>query len=53
LALELASPIEEALLGLAIESMTPLEAMQTLAELRERARALRAGAHDRQERRLQ
>ncbi len=53
LALDLTSPIEEALLALAIESMTPLEALQTLADLRERARALRAGPADRSERRIQ
>ncbi|MGH2404116.1 MAG: MutS-related protein, partial [bacterium] len=53
LALELTSPIEEALLALAVESMTPLEALQTLADLRERARALRAGATAVREQRLQ
>ncbi len=53
LALELASPIEEALLTLAVESMTPLEALQTLADLRERARALRTGATPGREQRLQ
>jgi len=53
LALELTSPIEEALLGLAVESMTPLEALQTLAELRERARTLRAGGALMREQRLQ
>ncbi|MDR7520833.1 MAG: DNA mismatch repair protein MutS [Armatimonadota bacterium] len=53
LALDLTSPIEEALLGLAVESMTPLEALQTLADLRERARALRARPADRPERRVQ
>ena len=53
LALDLTSPLEEALVGLAIESMTPLEAMQTLAELRDRARGLRADAGSRRERRLQ
>ncbi len=53
LALELTSPIEEELLGLAVESMTPLEALQTLADLRERARALRARPADRSERRVQ
>lgn len=53
LELDLTSPIEEALLGLAVESMTPLEALQMLADLRERARALRLGAVNRRERRLQ
>lgn len=53
LALALASPIEEALLAMAIESMTPLEALQTLADLRERARALRLRSTERSERRLQ
>jgi DNA mismatch repair protein MutS len=53
LALEITSPIEDALVGLAIESMTPLEALQTLAELRERARARQAGQRDLRERRLQ
>ena len=53
LALELTSPIEEALLALAVESMTPLEALQTLADLRERARALRIRPGRDQEQRLQ
>jgi DNA mismatch repair protein MutS len=53
LSLDLTSPVEEALLGLAVESMTPLEALQTLAELREKARALRARVGDRAERRVQ
>ncbi|MGQ0571952.1 MAG: DNA mismatch repair protein MutS [Armatimonadota bacterium] len=53
LALALSSPIEEALLAMAIESMTPLEALQTLADLRERARALRLHSTERSERRLQ
>jgi DNA mismatch repair protein MutS len=53
LELALASPIEEELLGLAVESMTPLEALQILADLRERARALRARPADRGERRVQ
>jgi DNA mismatch repair protein MutS len=51
--LELTSPIEEVLLGLAVESMTPLEALQTLADLRERARARRAGGEASRERRVQ
>ena len=51
--LELTSPIEEVLLGLAVESMTPLEALQTLADLRERARARRVGGEARRERRVQ
>ncbi|MGQ0550243.1 MAG: DNA mismatch repair protein MutS [Armatimonadota bacterium] len=53
LALELTSPIEEALLALAVESMTPLEALQTLADLRDRVRAMRAGATAGAEQRLQ
>jgi DNA mismatch repair protein MutS len=53
LALELNSPIEEELLGLSVESMTPLEALQTLADLRERARALRARPQPRTDRRVQ
>ncbi len=51
--LELTSPLEEILLGLAVESMTPLEALQTLADLRERARGRRAGSESREARRLQ
>lgn len=53
LALDLSSPIEEALLAMAIESMTPLEALQALADLRERARAIRALPADRADRRVQ
>lgn len=53
LALELASPLEDELLGMAIETMTPLEALRVLAELRERARVRRAGATERVDRRLQ
>jgi len=53
LALEITSPVEEELLGMAIETMTPLEALRVLADLRERARVRRAGAHDREGRRLQ
>jgi DNA mismatch repair protein MutS len=41
LVLDVSSPIEDALLDLAIDSMTPLEAMRTLAELRDRVRARR------------
>ena len=51
--LGLTSPVEEVLLGLAVESMTPLEALQTLADLRERARARRAGGEASRERRVQ
>ncbi len=51
--LELTSPLEEILLGLAVESMTPLEALQTLADLRERARGRRAWSESREARRLQ
>jgi DNA mismatch repair protein MutS len=43
LALDVSSPIEAALLELAIDSMTPLDAMRTLAELRDRVRSQRAG----------
>jgi DNA mismatch repair protein MutS len=53
LALDLDSPIEEALLGLAVESMTPLEALQTLADLRERTRARRIRPEPRTDRRVQ
>jgi DNA mismatch repair protein MutS len=53
LALDLASPIEDALLAMAIESMTPLEALQALADLRDRARALRAHPTDRRDRLVQ
>jgi DNA mismatch repair protein MutS len=53
LELAFASPIEEALLALSIESMTPLEALQTLVDLRERARALQAGEAGQRERRIQ
>jgi DNA mismatch repair protein MutS len=53
LELAFASPIEEALLALSIESMTPIEALQTLADLRERARALRAADTGQRERRIQ
>jgi DNA mismatch repair protein MutS len=53
LALEITSPVEEALLGLAVEAMTPLEALQTLADLRERVRALRGRPEARADRRVQ
>jgi DNA mismatch repair protein MutS len=53
LALELPSPIEEALLSLAVETMTPLEALQTLADLRERVRRRRTGPEARDARRVQ
>jgi len=53
LALELPSPIEEVLLSLAVETMTPLEALQTLAELRERVRRGRARPEARDGRRVQ
>jgi DNA mismatch repair protein MutS len=42
LPLHVSSPIEESLLDLAIDSMTPLEALRTLAELRDRIRAHRS-----------
>jgi DNA mismatch repair protein MutS len=51
LALDVSSPIEDALLDLAIDSMTPLDAMQTLAELRDRVRARRAAPGDAVDRR--
>lgn len=53
LALDLSSPIEDTLLAMAIESMTPLEALQALADLRERARALRERPGERSDRRVQ
>lgn len=53
LALEITSPMEEELLGMAIETMTPLEALRVLADLRERARVRRASAPERVDRRLQ
>jgi DNA mismatch repair protein MutS len=53
LALELASPVEEALLALSLESMTPLEAMRTLADLRDRVRAARESARTPDRRRVQ
>jgi DNA mismatch repair protein MutS len=53
LALELASPVEEVLLALSLESMTPLDAMRTLADLRDRVRALRGAADAQARRRLQ
>ncbi len=53
LLLEIQSPLEEALLALSVESMTPLDALQALAELRERARALRAAPKPQRDRRLQ
>ncbi len=45
LALQPASPIEEALLSLSLESMTPLEAMQALHALREQVRHRLADLH--------
>ncbi|MDI6772236.1 MAG: DNA mismatch repair protein MutS [bacterium] len=53
LGLDLASPLEDELLGMAIETMTPLEALRVLADLRERARGRRTGTRDREDRRLQ
>lgn len=53
LALELTSPLEDELLGLAIETMTPLDALRALADLRERARRRRAGAKEPQDGRQQ
>ena len=53
LALELASPVEEALLALSLESMTPLDAMRTLADLRDRVRAARESARTQDRRRVQ
>ncbi|MDR7556340.1 MAG: DNA mismatch repair protein MutS [Armatimonadota bacterium] len=46
LALELPSPLEDELLALPIEAMTPLDALQTLAALRERVRRRRETAPD-------
>jgi DNA mismatch repair protein MutS len=46
LALELPSPLEDELLALPVEAMTPLEALQTLAALRERVRRLRQASQD-------
>jgi len=51
--LELTSPVEEILLGLAVESMTPLEALQTLADLREQARGRRVRTESIEAKRLQ
>lgn len=53
LPLELSSPLEEELLGMAVETMTPLEALRVLAELRERVRTRRDHAPERRDRRLQ
>jgi DNA mismatch repair protein MutS len=53
LALELPSPLEDELLALPVEAMTPLEALQTLAELRERVRRRREASRQVGERRLQ
>jgi len=39
------SPVEEALMALSLESMTPLEAMQALHQLREQVRQRLASAH--------
>ncbi|KRT75733.1 MAG: hypothetical protein XU14_C0103G0002 [Armatimonadetes bacterium CSP1-3] len=41
LPLSTTSPIEEELLALSVENMSPLEALNRLSELRERARAAR------------
>ncbi|MDR7535256.1 MAG: DNA mismatch repair protein MutS [Armatimonadota bacterium] len=53
LALELPSPLEDELLALPVEGMTPLQALQTLAELRERVRRQREASRTARERRLQ
>ncbi|MDQ7857386.1 MAG: DNA mismatch repair protein MutS [Armatimonadota bacterium] len=53
LALELTSPVEEALLALSLESMTPLEALRALAELRDRVRTARESARAQDRRRVQ
>jgi DNA mismatch repair protein MutS len=47
------SPVEEELLGLAVETMSPLEALNRLSELRERARAGRPEPAGRLDRRVQ
>ncbi|MDQ7850214.1 MAG: DNA mismatch repair protein MutS, partial [Armatimonadota bacterium] len=43
LPLEVPSPVEQELLALAVETLTPLEALNRLSELRERVRAARGG----------
>jgi DNA mismatch repair protein MutS len=43
LPLQVPSPVEEELLSLAVETLSPLEALNKLSELRERARAAREG----------
>jgi len=45
LPLQPVSPVEEALMALSLEAMTPLEAMQTLHALREQVRQRLGGAH--------
>ena len=45
LPLQPVSPVEEALMGLSLESMTPLEAMQALHALREQVRQRLASLH--------
>jgi hypothetical protein len=39
------SPVEEALMALSLEAMTPLEAMQALHQLREQVRQRLSSAH--------
>ncbi len=53
LPLTVPSPVEEELLGLAVETMSPLEALNRLSELRERARAGRREPEGRADRRVQ
>ncbi|MDR7538582.1 MAG: DNA mismatch repair protein MutS [Armatimonadota bacterium] len=53
LPLEVPSPVEQELLALAVETLTPLEALNRLSELRERVRAARGGPQRLREKRLQ
>jgi len=53
LPLNVPSPVEEELLSLAVETMSPLEALNRLSELRERARAARRPQEAPRDRRVQ
>jgi len=53
LPLAVESPLEEELLAMAVETMSPLEALNRLSELRERARASRRPPAGRVEKRVQ
>jgi len=53
LPLDVPSPVEEELLALSVESLTPLEALNRLSELKERVRALRGAPQGLREKRLQ